>query len=589
MGLSAARRLGFQLIAAVLMLLAVAGAGWCVLPVSMLEPGMRGYGKTVLAGTEVTTFDVRIVDVVRSNGRVPDLILIKVGGTAIEQAGGISAGMSGSPVYIRDQLIGGIAYTTPFADTTYGYVAPIEYMLPLLDWPAEREDPWAVRGQLTGSLLDDLSRANSPVMVSGLSSRAFERLSDRLAGRGLRTVQGGAMGEFAGDQPLVPGSSVGIQLVRGDVNVTAVGTMTHVDGDRFIAFGHSFIHQGPCQFPIVATKVAAVVPSTQLPFKMASPGTRVAGTVTQDRQMGLGGRLGAAPSMVKLDLTVSGEHLAQPTPVTMDLVWDPELTAELVGTASLGAIDSCADREGVGSALVTLQVSLADGTSVTRADVVSTREDVGGYAALEAKDIVEALVLNSIGPVLPKRISLGVHISRRPALARIAAVRVEPPTASPGDTVLVTAELVPFRAAAETVLFSLRVPADAAPGFPRFRVHGKTAQSLLVYDDHETVTPTTLPEFLQMVEGSGKRRSLVCDLVFSPFDRLPLSLPFSAFVPVQPEDAESLRDLPSRPPVLRDMATQGLLQLIRVGARVVQDTAYVIEGDVSVPLRIVAR
>jgi len=589
MGLSGAGRFRFHAIAAVLVLAASASTGWCILPASMLEAGMRGYGKTVLAGTDVTTFDVRIIDVVRSNGRVPDLILIKVGGPAIEQAGGISAGMSGSPVYIRDQLIGGIAYTTPFADTTYGYVAPIEYMLPLLNWPAEREDPWAVQGQRTGSLLDGLARANSPVMVSGLSTRAFDRLSGRLAGRGLRAVQGGAMGEFTGDQPLVPGSSVGIQLVRGDVNVTAVGTMTHVDGDRFVAFGHSFIHQGPCQFPIVATKVAAVVPSTQLPFKMASPGTRVAGTVTQDRQMGLGGRLGAAPTMVKLDLTVSGEHLAQPTPVTMDLVWDPELTAELVGTASLGAIDSCADREGVGSALVTLQVSFADGTSVTRADVVSMREDVGGYAALEAKDIVEALVLNAIGPLVPRQISLGVRMSRRPAVARIAAARVEPPTASPGDTVLVTADVVPFRGAAEPVTASLRIPTDATPGVSRIRVHGKAGQSLLAYDDYEAAAPATLPELLQMIESAGKRRSLVCDLVFSPFDRLLLGLPFSPFVPVQPEDAESLRDLPARPPVSRDLSAQGLLQLVRVGARVAQDTAYVIEGDISVPLRIVAR
>ncbi len=47
---------------------------------------------------------------------------------------------------------------------------------------------------------------------------------------------------------LLPGSIIGVQLVQGDVQVTAFGTVSSVKGERALAFGHSFFGLGEVDF-----------------------------------------------------------------------------------------------------------------------------------------------------------------------------------------------------------------------------------------------------------------------------------------------------------------------------------------------------
>ncbi|MED9921368.1 MAG: SpoIVB peptidase S55 domain-containing protein, partial [Megasphaera sp.] len=67
--------------------------------VSDVQIGMTGYAKTVVQGTEIQTFPVEILGVMKNSGPSGDLILAKFSGPLIEQTGGIAQGMSGSPVY----------------------------------------------------------------------------------------------------------------------------------------------------------------------------------------------------------------------------------------------------------------------------------------------------------------------------------------------------------------------------------------------------------------------------------------------------------------------------------------------------------
>ena len=81
------------------------------MPVSEIKPGMKGTGKTVFHGTQIENFQVDIIDIVKGEGGINYFILANLSGDKIEDAGGISAGMSGSPVYIDDRLIGAVSYT----------------------------------------------------------------------------------------------------------------------------------------------------------------------------------------------------------------------------------------------------------------------------------------------------------------------------------------------------------------------------------------------------------------------------------------------------------------------------------------------
>ncbi len=59
-----------------------------------------------------------------AGGKLSDLVLIRASGQAIEAAGGIAEGMSGSPVYVDGRLLGAISYVLPEAITSWVWSRP---------------------------------------------------------------------------------------------------------------------------------------------------------------------------------------------------------------------------------------------------------------------------------------------------------------------------------------------------------------------------------------------------------------------------------------------------------------------------------
>src|SRR4051812_13132859 len=69
--------------------------------VSEVRAGMKGYGLSVFKGTKVERFDVEVLSVLRNFNPKYDVVLITCKGQNLEHTGAI-AGMSGSPVYLKD-------------------------------------------------------------------------------------------------------------------------------------------------------------------------------------------------------------------------------------------------------------------------------------------------------------------------------------------------------------------------------------------------------------------------------------------------------------------------------------------------------
>ena len=88
--------------------------------------------------------------------------------------------------------------------------------------------------------------------------------------------------------------------MRGDIEVTAIGTVTAVDESGvFVAFGHPFLHRGDVRYFTTGAYVLGTIPSLSIPFKLAAPLAPV-GTLTQDRAAAIAGHLGELPPAVQL-------------------------------------------------------------------------------------------------------------------------------------------------------------------------------------------------------------------------------------------------------------------------------------------------
>src|SRR5262249_36872315 len=101
--------------------------------VSEVKEGMSGYGLSVFKGTRLDRFEVKVLSVLRNFNPKYDVVLIECKGANLEHTGAI-AGMSGSPIYLkdeqgRDRLIGAFAYGWPMMKDPIAGVQPIEYML----------------------------------------------------------------------------------------------------------------------------------------------------------------------------------------------------------------------------------------------------------------------------------------------------------------------------------------------------------------------------------------------------------------------------------------------------------------------------
>ena len=110
-------------------------AGWAAvsaeefLPVSEVREGMHGYAKTVVHGTQVETFNVDVLGVMKQKGATGgDLILVKVSGDLIDKTEGIAQGMSGSPIIQDGKVIGAVTHVM-INDPKKGYGIFIENMM----------------------------------------------------------------------------------------------------------------------------------------------------------------------------------------------------------------------------------------------------------------------------------------------------------------------------------------------------------------------------------------------------------------------------------------------------------------------------
>ncbi len=294
-----------------------------VLPTSSVTAGMTGTGWTVASGTTPEPFDVEVIGVL-PNAIAPgrDLILVEADSPAIANAGGIWAGMSGSPVYIGGEFVGAVAYGLSFGPSAIGGLTPAEDMVSLVDLPVtaaiRRLDrapetlrlpaglarTVAVRAGISQQAASSLKQLTLPLSVSGLGARGMQSFAERLTKQGksfIPYVGGSAprIGTSAADPPSA-GDNFAAAVSYGDFTIAAVGTTSYVCDGKAIAFGHPATFGGAVNLGANAASAITVVPETLgAPYKLAAVGDTF-GTLDQDRLAGVRGRLGDLPPVIPI-------------------------------------------------------------------------------------------------------------------------------------------------------------------------------------------------------------------------------------------------------------------------------------------------
>ena len=456
-------------------------------PLSEVRRGMTATAWTVFTGTKPEPMDVEILGVLRgARGPGHDMILAQLHGAKPEYTG-VVAGMSGSPVYIGNRLLGSLSYRIgQFSKDPIAGITPIEQMLEVRDLPMEAEGT-GIRDQKTGnaeqqlqeSAQDNFQAMETPLVMSGFRPEAIRLWQQQVAGTGLEMVAAGGMSgssQSSGPEGLdmapsaaaiasvVPGSAVSMQLVRGDLEIAATCTVTYIDPKQLLACGHPVLQAGPVSLPMTTAEVVATLASPLNAFKIVNTGDSI-GSFTEDRDSAIRGVLGLKARMIPVHIVV--HSAAGERKLNSEVLDLPSLTPQAVLVALYESLLATNESTAETSYHLTGNIDLV-GYPASPLDLwVSAGDQMAAplMTALLTGERFSRLYSNGARQGSVRGIDLHVEaIPRRIQVELETARLVSGDIVHAGDTVVVEATIRPWQKPARNVRIPVTLPARLGAG-----------------------------------------------------------------------------------------------------------------------------
>lgn len=490
--------------------LGLLSAAWAtpIFPLSALAPGQQGYALTAGPGNVIERFTIEVIALQHDVELGFPLVLVRASGPFIEASGGVAAGMSGSPVYLPHQgdkvLLGAIGYIFPHSDTRIALVTPAEVML------GRAPQVVGFGGELFLALREAYGppvAVATPLLLSGVSARASRHLAPLFTDQRVVPfpVQTGRV-SAAQDEAftLQPGSAVSVQLVRGDVTIAAVGTVTLIDGEMLYAFGHPLLGRGEVSFALAPAYVTYIVSSPVVPFKLADSGQRILGAITQDRPQAISGRVGARPNFIPITLSLTGPGA---TSKRFEVTSDERFYAPLLASATLQTLDQALWQLSAGTAELTWEIGLANGDTLRVLEQITHPSDIAAATAGLAAEPLAIFAENIFADPAVTGLSLSIALSQQQRYAEIIEVVAEDEEVQPGGFARVHLRLQPFRAEPLVRTLTIPLPRELAPGPLELSFRG----GLMPEEEGEGDPILSFSELLISLREQVQARELVVD------------------------------------------------------------------------------
>jgi len=454
-----------------------------ILPVSQIKAGMKGKGKSVFMGSKIEEFDVEILGVLHNFQPKRNLILAKLKNSILDEAGVIQ-GMSGSPVYVDGKLIGAVAYSYgTFTKEAIAGITPIAEMLAISEGDISKSSfspRIPIKKHLTLEELFEINKEffqarsagadegqifkplSIPLVFSGFSSPVFEKAKTFFSKLGFIPLRAGSSAQSLDevsppDMTLQEGAPVGVQLISGDMNMSAVGTVTYVDGSRILAFGHPLYNLGAVDYAMTKAKVIAVIPSLSTSVRVAVTDI-IVGRFSQDRTSGVLGELGKMPQFIPINfkmLNAKGKIRDFKVKITNDKI----LTPALVNLAVTNIMS--VEERSYGDLTIELNgnVYLDNGMSIHLEDLFSGTFD---FSIVNLSSLVSAVVFfltnNEFEELAIHRIDLNFSVAEEVRFSYLEKVWLDKYDVSPGEKIQIKIYSRNFRGESMLKEVSLAAP-----------------------------------------------------------------------------------------------------------------------------------
>jgi len=489
-------------------------------PLQDVHPGLRGVGRTVFQGDRIEEFQVEILGVLQNLGPKQTIILARLGGGPLAETG-VLQGMSGSPVYIGGKLLGAIALGFPFSKEPIAGIQPIEAMLADATFSAP---PAAGASRLPAVLersdhqnltpFGKLAELPTPISLTGFSAATLAAFTPGLRNLGFQPQEGVSAAAANSRQTstivrptpsaaLQAGSMISVGLITGDMNMTADGTVTYVDGKRIYAFGHRFLDIGSIEFPFARSEVIASIPTLNSSFKLSVPREWI-GTILSDRNTAVAGELGRPSHTVPLTISVrAGSSRARD--YHLQVVNDRLLTPFLTEAALFSTIDATERTVGVGTMRLRGEVQFEGALPPLRVhDVFVSDNALAQQVSADAVVTLGFVLSAGFANLHLKNMSFTLEQVESKRQLRLVQAWTSAHEVHPGDPLQITALLEGENGLEVTRTVTYHVPAGAPNGSLNFTV---SDANTLNFPDFAGVAASSLRTPERLIETINSYRA----------------------------------------------------------------------------------
>jgi hypothetical protein len=499
-----------------------------VYPLSKVRRGQTGYGYTTFKGGTPEKFTFEVISVIKNFLPKQDIILVKSEDPKLQLTGwwagtsgspmyiddkltcAFSYGWSFTKIpfgactpiqYMKDEGLdvprrgsptasslkgkakgkgkgkGKPATTSSLTPQTIGTMAEWRRLAPKGEVDVAMGAPrgtWAMQPPLPAipapaKVDDQVMTASVPLAVTGFSAPAFAQIEQLFAGYNVAPMNAGGGTAAATDDPEVPsklqmGGSIAVLVFRGDMSGQITGTVSYLDKNKVLAFGHPMFKAGEIYAPVATAKVHDVVPSAQRPFVSASAGVEV-GSVTQDRQSMIAADLDLKDPMIPVDVfvTSSSGNQTDKGEFHVDILDNKFFSAPLASAVAANAIDYyLPDREHV-TAKIDSKVKIKGIGEIAFTDYLHASDGagsvIGGARALRAAQI---LMMNPYEEIELERVEVKVDLQFGADYGDIKEIRLSTQTLPPGKKSMVTVVMDTYEGGEITEEVPVDVPASLA-------------------------------------------------------------------------------------------------------------------------------
>jgi hypothetical protein len=385
---------------------------------------------------------------------------------------------------------------------------------------------------------------------------------------------GGTAGTSTENAPskFVMGGSISVQLIRGDMSAAATGTVSYIDGNNILAFGHPMFQTGETYAPVATATVHTVVPSAMSAFVLASPVKEI-GSLTQDRQSMIAADTNLRTPPIPVSITIqsgAGKHLEKGS-FNVEVLDNKFLTPAITGAALMNAVNYyLPDRDDV-TARVESSVRIRGAKPIEFVDYLYANDGASSVmGAVRGLRVLVPLLLNPYAPVQVERVDIKVDLRFEANYGDIKELMVPTAELVPGKRNYVRVRMTSWNGKDLLEEVPVDVPASLANSIVQLEV---TAGDSAKLDSAPPVDlPTLMAAFRKLLPGN------VWAATIYPADE-GVAL-----------DGKLVRDLPpSAQDKLRPQSHTQRAQPYKPIARTASPASRVIEGTQSMLVRVRAR